>query len=723
MRLRVPRRVGIRARLMLVSSILLLIPLLGHYYAREMQAFLLEGQANAQVLAAGAIATVLHDRADLFDPTFGLPLPLKDEHEVIAHLLPRAIRLDGRANDWGPVAAEAQTFGASHVLQPRQPFNPADLELRLVFGLRGGFLYAYAVVRDDRVLYRHARYLRLDHCDHLRLYVQDADGRLQRYVLLAEGPGTGTTYAVGDDWARPAGGAPEGRIRSEWQPAPDGYAVEIRFPERLLGRDARLALVVADVDDPDARTVDTLVSTVPTPQVKDLNRLLVHSPDIARILAGLDRPGERIWVVDTQQRVRAVKGSPDPPYDPEAEASGGVRDAVMDVFFRTTASGIGYGSHPRTTTSALRDQLVAGALAGRTEVRRLTSARGTRILAAAHPIWSGEDVLGAVVVEQSEREVLGVQRRAMENLTGATLLVFAAVAAVLLAFATRLTLRIRRLRDDSEAAIDRDGRVRLDRLPAEAQARDEIGDLARGISGMLQRLAQYTRYLELIPRALKHELHNPLNTVSTSLQHLAAQVPAGREDKYLAAAERGVQRLGVIVDSLTEAANLEEALRRETRADLDLDALVARYVENVAAARPQRRLRYEGPAGPLHVRAADFMIEQMLDKLVDNAVDFSPADSTILVRLTQANGEAHLSMLNDGPPLPDALRGQVFESLVSGRPPSHDDRPHLGMGLYVVRVIAEHHGGRVEAADRLDRPGTIFTVRLPLDHRRTDAAS
>lgn len=714
-----PRRgFGIRLKLMLVSSILFLLPVLAYASAVELRRFVLQGQESAQLLAARAVATVLHEREDLFDPRSGLPYPFQEEHRIVADPLPEPILLDGTADDWGGVVREAPLYGERYVLQSSRAYDAGDVGLRLAVGMRGEFVYAFARVTDDHMLYRHPGYLRLDHSDHVRLSAEDADGQLVRYVILAAGPGTGTAYAVREDWRQPldAAGTPTYGIRSEWRETPQGYDVEIRLPAALLGPEQRIGFVIADVDDADTREVATLLGTVPAPRVEELNRILIRSPEIERILTGLDRPGARIWVVDRQQRVRAVRGSLAsgsqryPAIDPS------LRDRILQPVTLLLSDVATRSDDAPLDARVLRDLLVAQALAGREDVRRTAASPGRGILAAAHPIWAGDRPVGAVVVEQSESEVLTVQRRAMENLFVATLVVFAAVAGVLLAFATRLTLRIRRLRNSADAAIDAHGRVHLDRLEAGSAAGDEIGDLARTYSAMLERLSQYTRYLEFVPRALKHEMQNPLNTVSTSLENLAEGVEGTEARTYVEAAQRGVRRLGAILVSLTEAANLEEALQQAPPANLDLNALVARYVANLTTAHGDRRFVYAGPGRPLQIRAADVSIEQMMDKLTDNALDFSPPSGTIAVALARVNGEAQLTVANDGPPLPDALRDQLFESLVSGRDPGAGDRPHLGMGLYAVRVIAELHGGRVEAANRPEG-GVVFTVHIPITER------
>ena len=107
------------------------------------------------------------------------------------------------------------------------------------------------------------------------------------------------------------------------------------------------------------------------------------------------------------------------------------------------------------------------------------------------------------------------------------------------------------------------------------------------------------------------------------------------------------------------------------------------------------------------------LIAQMLDKLVANAVEFSAAGTPIVVRLERGDTELRLSVENEGPLLPDAMRGRLFDSMVSVRGDQVSDAPHLGLGLYIVRLIAEAHRGRAMAQNRDDGRGVVVTVALP----------
>jgi K+-sensing histidine kinase KdpD len=108
-------------------------------------------------------------------------------------------------------------------------------------------------------------------------------------------------------------------------------------------------------------------------------------------------------------------------------------------------------------------------------------------------------------------------------------------------------------------------------------------------------------------------------------------------------------------------------------------------------------------------RGSPELIIQMLDKLIDNAVGFSNDRDTIAIELRTENDSLLLSVANPGPHLPERMRSQLFDSMVSMRP--GDAGKHLGLGLYVAKLIAEGHSGKI-SAENIDN-GVMFVVTLP----------
>jgi len=667
------RRPGIVAKLMILSLVLLAIPWLARKYFGQMEDFVLPGQRSALELAAQAVATLLQGRDELFEASGGLPIDPWDAHRCSPLPLAAPVQLDGNGRDWSLLGERGCRFGPEHLLAGDAP--PEAFAFDLTLGQRGHHLYALFEVRDDVVVDRDPRFRNLDASDHLRLTLPDADGAIRRFVLTPEKTGAITAYAADEGFRYAQGnGLPESRIRGQWSEAPHGYTVEMRLPLTLLAH-REIGFAVADVDRL-AGAVRNVVGTFPSGEAERVELVLLETDEIRAVMESQARnlPGAKITVIDAQERVRTEVGA--------------------DVGWVETAP---------------RERMLRAALA---DAAPPPAYSGERITAASAPVRSGDRVLGAILIEQSNLEILGAQRDALERAQGAILAACVGIAAVLWLFAGRLAWRIHRLRDDAAGAIDDAGRVRRTQLAAGREAGDEIGDLSRAISGLLGRLARYTGFLETIPRTLRHELSNPLNSLSTSLQNLVAEQPDLEKSKYLQSAERGVARIGAIVASLTDAANLEQALRDDERERVDLSRLLPQYVENLAAGCPQRRFRYIGSDGPVPISAAGFRIEQMLDKLLDNAVGFSPEGGTITVSLDRADDAARIRVSNDGEPIEAEIRERVFDAMVSRR--AAGERAHLGIGLYVVRLILDHLGGRIVAIPRRDPPGTTFEVLIPI---------
>ena len=99
----------------------------------------------------------------------------------------------------------------------------------------------------------------------------------------------------------------------------------------------------------------------------------------------------------------------------------------------------------------------------------------------------------------------------------------------------------------------------------------------------------------------------------------------------------------------------------------------------------------------------------MLDKLIENAVEFSASGDQIDVSLTRDAKDLLITVSNPGPPLPEKMRTQLFDSMISVRPERTDK--HLGLGLYIARMIADGHRGSI-SADNIDG-GVAFQIRLP----------
>ena len=116
---------------------------------------------------------------------------------------------------------------------------------------------------------------------------------------------------------------------------------------------------------------------------------------------------------------------------------------------------------------------------------------------------------------------------------------------------------------------------------------------------------------------------------------------------------------------------------------LDLRLLLQSYITNCQITHPTRSFTLQMAEAPLLAWVCDYRIEQLLDKLIDNAIDFSEPGSDIQLELEGVNKQLNLTITNVGEPVPSNLLDSIFDSMVTARAGNPDNRLHFGMGLYV----------------------------------------
>lgn len=710
------RGLSLRRQLLLVSLSMLAIPWVGVQFVREMEAFLRQGQETALLDTAHAVATVLHERPALFRGQADLLRSLSRSNNgagatpLYARHLHTPIQLDGYVRDWSDYMDWAQHYGRGHVLQTDGNYSEASLSFDHIIGQQGRYLYALFMVQDDKPVYRAPSSLRLDQGDHLRIALESPQGELQRYQLATRAPGWVNAHRMPNDVNNPMPVGPEVRIKGEWQETEYGYNLEIRIPLDMLG--PRLAFAIADVDDPVSRRIETVIGTSGTQRLEELGAVLRPSSEIEQILKGLARSDARLWVIDTEGTVLALTGKPHVAHSDTLSLRDEFLQAVFGLVLKPGINDPEPASDKATATH-LQGREITAALHGQAMTRwRGVADQQAVILSAAYPVRAGDEVIGAVIAEQGSQAILSLQNKAMERLTLLSLLVFVGVTALLLAYASLLSWRIRRLRNAAERAIGQDGRFQGEMQASLAD--DEIGDLSRGFAELMERLRQYTHYLESMAGKLSHELRTPLSVVRSSLDNLEMQELPEQAGVYTQRAREGVQRLSELMSRMSEATRLEQALQAAEREDFELNAVVSGCVEGYRLAYPAHPIVFANPERRLPMLGVPELIAQLLDKLVSNAVDFSDAGSRIEIRLGRDAAQAILEVANSGPSLPDEDLNHLFDSLVSLRDGNDPATPHLGLGLYIVRLITEFHGGRVSAHHNPQARGAVFRVELPL---------
>ena len=719
-------RFSIRLQLMVLSLFLFTIPYLGYNYVWELEQYLRNGQEQTMIGTARAVATALHERPALFDSQSAYLQDVRPGTDLYALPIPSPIRLDGELNDWQQVSELISEYDGDEVIEYYNGYDgkPTSLSFTHMVGRYRQFLYAMFEVSDDTLLWRQPNSLSVETGDHLLIGMETPQGELARYVVAPYESGWVNAYKLAKNTTTTRAVENALSIQGRWQETATGYNIELRFP--LSMTTGGLAFTLVDVDNSTNRLKQYALGSANTKVLSELGTVITPSPEIERILAGLKYADSRVWVVDKHKRVLARAGDIQSATGIEVDKKESPSNPVwhwveskwlLPLYYQILTRPPADFIDELDDAYALVGQDLGTVLNGQPEsLWRLSPDNKAIVLSAAYPIFIEGNVMGAVIVEQTTNGIRTLRNRALEQLFHVILAVMSIGTLGLLLFATRISNRIRSLRDDTEAVIDDNGKI-IGTLPASNQ-RDEIGDLSRSFADVLSRLQQYNSYLENMASRLSHELRTPIAVVKSSLDMLSHVNDTSQQAVFVERAQSGVNRLSTILNSMSEATRLEQAIAQEDMAQFNIVEVIQGCVEGYKHAYAQRIWRFSTSDNTLPVYGSAELVAQLFDKVISNAVDFSQDNDEIVISLEKKDKQVFLSVSNPGPLLPQGMKSQLTQSMVSVRKENEMQNtthsPHLGLGLYIANMIANFHKGQLLLNDKTDGTGVIVTITFPL---------
>jgi signal transduction histidine kinase len=246
------------------------------------------------------------------------------------------------------------------------------------------------------------------------------------------------------------------------------------------------------------------------------------------------------------------------------------------------------------------------------------------------------------------------------------------------------------------------------------EADDEVAELAHTLEGMLQALDQArseTEAMLIRQRAFvadaSHELRTPLTSVLANLELLSEQLEGDRR-ATADSALRSSRRMRRLVADLLLLARAD-AGRTPPRAPTDVGAVVTEAAAELEPLAGERELSVD--AEPVVVEGTRDELHRLAANLIENAIRHTPDGTRVHASVHRRDGMVELVVEDDGPGIPAELRPRIFERFVRG---GGERAGSSGLGLAIVRAVAEAHGGSV-ALESPNGRGTRFVVRLPAD--------
>jgi signal transduction histidine kinase len=682
--------VKLRSKLLALSLLTLLLPWSAWKLLQELERFLRDNQESTLLATAQTLSGAL-------PLEFQSQLLFVPEHALHMRSLAQAPVLDGYSDDW-PEPGHGLELGS----------DDGELNVRVLAAGSGGLIHLFVEVVDPTPV-RASPGTVASEADAVRLSLRTARG-MQSWNIMPAAPGPLRIRAHGS-------GSTE--LEGFWLDKTDdpalgivgGYSLEVSLPVVVQAFEPglELAVEVVDVHTPQGTDTRRAGAQVNGESIQWIS-LVSQWRDLSAWLSSAAPAHSRALLVDGQGWVLADSGG--------NPGTAGQTTWLQRLLYRLVSNERPTIKEPWTDSPVrLTDEAVSAALQGTPRgewAQELENAVVRNTVAV--PVRIEERVLGAMVLQSRSDGLLLITNRALGQLLLTTLALMLGLTVGLWYFASRLSRRVERLSGAVSQAMDNG--VPASELPLTGD-QDELGELARNNALLLRAVADYTQYLQTLAGKLSHELKTPLAITRSSLDNLASLPLDDEAQRFVGRAREGLDRQGEIVRAMSEANRLEQAIKVAEWESVDIRDLISSMADGYRAVHSGRSIRTNLPDEPVHLRCAPDLLAQALDKLVDNAITLSGEQDSVTITVERDTDEIRLCVGNTGSRLPDSLQERLFDSLVSVRT-HRGETPHLGLGLYIVRLVAEAHGGKatahnlnpdVEAA--APSQGVEFIIALP----------
>lgn len=299
------------------------------------------------------------------------------------------------------------------------------------------------------------------------------------------------------------------------------------------------------------------------------------------------------------------------------------------------------------------------------------------------------------------------------------LLIYLAMAAVMMLIAWSVWLHIRRFRRTARAA--RRGRIIEHAFSAQNRI-PELASAAADFDQLVFDLHDVARNVRLTAEENAHSFKGPVATIEASLAPLQRIAPPGdkRAERALALIASSLNRLKMLVESAQRVDNVTADLIDAPRVNMNMSEIVgdvvAEFRELCIARRVDLKLSI---AEDIFVTASHGALDIVTENILQNALSFSPRGGTIQVELLREGGNATLRISDQGPGFDPSVLHRIFDRNFCARPgrdPESLPGGHAGLGLWIVKRHVENIGGSV-AAGNLGAGGASVTVILPMQRR------
>jgi signal transduction histidine kinase len=224
--------------------------------------------------------------------------------------------------------------------------------------------------------------------------------------------------------------------------------------------------------------------------------------------------------------------------------------------------------------------------------------------------------------------------------------------------------------------------------------------------------ARYMSWLRQLAGFLRHEVRQPVAQINSSVELIHLTSHDDQLKPYIASAAQGVRHVWNLIERASRATDAEAFVRQGQAQLIDLSRLLRELMESYQQTHSGTDFRVQRPDNePIYVSADPTLLKEAVSNLLANAASFADEESIIQIVLERDEVHAIIKVRNKGP-LIQSDTEMLFGPFASTR--SSPSSEHQGLGLYLVRLVAEHHGGKAIISNLDDGSGVEASILLPL---------
>lgn len=335
----------------------------------------------------------------------------------------------------------------------------------------------------------------------------------------------------------------------------------------------------------------------------------------------------------------------------------------------------------------------------------------TETISVFSPITVNYKVLGYVIIHKPIGSLVSLAN-SLSHISYETLaLLFIAAFIVLILFTYLVYIPIRKITRGAEAYASGNFETKID-----VHSNDEIGYLAASLNYMANELKTLEEDQRKFVSNVSHDFRSPLTSIKGYVEAiLDGTIPAEMQEKYLNIILFETERLNKLTQSLLELNKFGSHGMMLDIAHFDINHTIKTTVQTFEGICTQKRISFNLilTGEQLFVSADMSKIQQVLYNLIDNAIKFSHADSTITIETTEKNEKVFLSVKDNGIGIPSDCIKKIWERFYKTDLSRGKDKKGTGLGLSIVKEIIQAHGENIDCIST-EGVGTEFIFTLSL---------